>query len=145
MEYKICKPVDNFICAMYSRQQLTNLIKESGEEFDYIIFLRPDVKYHKKFDLTYFNYVDSNTICVPDFHLYDNINDRFCIATMPNGLKYGSIFKYMLPYSKQKKLHSETFHGYCIREIMKIALNISFCFSRVRANGNMLEDCTINQ
>ena len=136
------KTVDNFICAMYSRLQLTNLIKESGEEFDYIIFLRPDVKYHKKFDLGYLNYVTPTTLCMPNFHLYNDINDRFCIATQPVGMQYGSIFKYMLPYSKKYKLHSETFHGYCIRNIMNIGIkHIPFCFSRIRANGNMLSDC----
>ena len=36
---------------MYSKKQLGIMVKESQLEFDYIVYLRPDVKYINKFDI----------------------------------------------------------------------------------------------
>lgn len=134
--------VENFICAMYSKSRIVDMIEKSSIQFDRIIFLRPDVQYLNLFDNKFLDMVDDSTICVPNFHKYSNFNDRFCIATHKNGLIYGSLFKFMLEYSKINELHSETFQRYYLDKIFKLKiLFIPIYFNRVRANGIILNDC----
>ena len=133
--------VNNFILAMYSKLKVTELIENEKKSYDYILFLRPDVRYLNRFDLNYFDYINDYTVCIPDFHLFSNFNDRFYLSTFKNGLLYGKLFYNMYKYSIKNKLHSETFHNYYIRIIYKfIILNIPIYFNRVRANGLELND-----
>ena len=83
--------VDNFLCAMYSKKRIGQMVENSGEEFEYIVYLRPDMKYHTKFDVRYFSHANQYTVCTPDFHLFPNLNDRFCILTTSNLKKYYSL------------------------------------------------------
>ena len=47
--------VDNFILAMYSKSKVTRMIKRSKIDFDYIVFLRPDVRYLDDLKNDFFN------------------------------------------------------------------------------------------
>ena len=128
--------VDNFILAMYSRYILGKVIEESEETFDYVIFLRPDVKYLNPLDTNIFKHIKDTDLCIPNFHLGFKINDRFFIITFNNLKKFCGIFNDMLLYSKNNQLHSETFHLYMLVKQMKFTLvYVEFFFQRVRANG----------
>jgi hypothetical protein len=127
--------VNNFICAMFSKSRCTQLIKNSNENFDYIIFLRPDCMYLTDFNISFFNLVNNQTICIPNFALYNNFNDRFSLTNMTTYQLYGDVFSKLFKYSKKHPLHSETFH-YDIIKSNKLHIKlINFHFSRVRANG----------
>lgn len=133
--------VNNFICAMYSKARCTQLIENSKEDFDYIIYLRPDVLYLNDFNIRFFKKVNDNTICIPNFALYSNFNDRFCIANMKTYKLYGYIFSQLFEYSKHYPLHSETIH-YNLMMKNKIKIEkINFFFKRVRADGKISPDC----
>lgn len=133
--------VNNFILAMYSKLKVIELIENEKINYDYVLFLRPDVRYLNKFDLNYFDYINDYTVCIPNFHLFSNFNDRFYLSTLKNGLIYGKLFYNMYNYSIKNKLHSETFHNYYIRDVYKfIIINIPVYFNRVRANGIELND-----
>lgn len=130
--------VNNFICAMFSKSRCTKLIEDCKENFDYIIFLRPDVKYLNDFNSDFLKYVNNNTICVPNFannHGNCKFNDRFCISNMKTYKIYGNVFPKMYEYSKNHQLHSETFHCYMMK-INNIGIKfIPFIFDRIRADG----------
>ena len=138
--------VDNFICAMFSKSRCTQLISKSNEKFDYVIFLRPDCMYLTNFNISFFKLVNNNTICIPNFALYHNFNDRFCITNMNTYQLYGNIFTKLFNYSKKHPLHSETFHYNIIKQHKtknKKKINIkliNFRFRRVRANGNIIKN-----
>ena len=53
-------------------------------QFDYIVYLRPDVKYINKFDTRYFNITTPKHVCIPNFHLFPKLNDRLCILKSCN-------------------------------------------------------------
>jgi len=128
--------VDNFILAMYSRYTLGKVIEESGQIFDYVIFLRPDVKYLNPLDTTIFKHINNTELCTPNFHLGFKINDRFFIITFNNLEKFCGIFNIMRLYSKKKQLHSETFHYDIVVKTMSFTLvYIDLFFQRIRANG----------
>jgi hypothetical protein len=138
--------VDNFILAQYSKSQLVNMIEKTNIDYDYIIFLRPDVLYINKFDINFFKKTTDNSICIPNFHLYNfknddiKFNDRFCITNMKTYKLYGDIYKYLLDISKIEELHSETI---LCKLMINYNLNIiylDFLFLRVRFNGIITEE-----
>lgn len=134
--------VNYFILSMFSKYKVTKFIEAHNKNnYDYIIFLRPDVKYLNKFDTKFFNLVNDNTICIPNFQTFAGFNDRFCITTYKNGLLYGKLYNNLLEYSKKHPLHSETFMGYYMKKIygLKI-LFIPFYFNRVRSDGREVND-----
>lgn len=132
--------VDNFILAQYSKLQLVKMIKKGGKQYDYILYMRPDCDYLHPFILSYFDNVDDNTICIPNFHNIGphKFNDRFCITNMNTYKLYGNVFHELLDISRIKPLHSETVLGELMVE--KYNLNIKrvlFNFIRVRCNGQV--------
>jgi hypothetical protein len=133
-----------FILAMFSKLKVTLFIEnyvKLNDKFDYILFLRPDVKYLNKFDISFFNLINEKSVCIPDFHLYANFNDRFFLSNYENGLLYGKLYNNMLEYSKLHQLHSETFHNYYIRKYYNMnVILINFYFNRCRANGKERND-----
>lgn len=132
--------VDNFICAMFSKSRCTQLINKSNEHFDYIIYLRPDVLYLNNFDINFFKLIDNKTICIPNFALYSNFNDRFCITNMSSYRLYGDVFSKLFNYSKKFPLHSETFYFHLMQKNNINVKLIPFRFNRVRSNGQISKD-----
>ena len=46
------------------------MIENVEDNYDYILFVRPDCLYINKLDLRYLNLINYNTILMPDFHLF---------------------------------------------------------------------------
>lgn len=135
--------IDNFILAMYSKLQVTKLV--TGE-FDYYIYLRPDVRYISKLNISNFKVINDNRLCIPNFQLWGEdkkFNDRFCIANKATYKIYGFIFNNLLDYSKKYVMNSEDiYYKYIIAN--NLSLNyINFFFNRVRANGTETKDYII--
>ena len=128
--------LDNFICAMYSKKQLGVMVKESNINFDYIVYLRPDVRYITPIDQRYFHATHQNTICTPNFHLFPKLNDRLAIITSSNLKTYSEMFDEMYEYSRIYPLHSERFQYNIITH--RFRWNVQYIpihFNRVRADG----------
>jgi len=134
--------VDNFILAIYSKSKVTRMIKRSKIEFDYIVFLRPDVQYLDDLKIDFFNKANNNTICIPNFHLFSpyRFNDRFCICNKNTYRQYGDIFDKLLPLSEKQSLHSETIIGQLMNQYKINVIRIDFRFLRVRCDGKAEEN-----
>lgn len=135
--------MDNFILAMYSKSLLTNMIQDTNITYDYVIYLRPDVKYMDKLNIQHLQYVTDTNICIPNFHIFGDyaFNDRFCICNMNTYKLYGNVFDKLLPLSKSMSLHSETIYGKLMREEYQLnVINIPFMFVRVRCDGRCEDD-----
>jgi hypothetical protein len=137
--------VDNFILGQYSKSQLVNMIEKTNINYDYIIYLRPDVLYVDKFNINFFKHTTDNSICIPNFHLYNfknddiKFNDRFCITNMKTYKLYGDIYKYLLDISKIEELHSETIICQLMINYNLNIIYLDFLFLRVRFNGIISE------
>ena len=129
--------VDNFILSMYSKQQVTRMIDKTKMHYDYIIFLRPDVEYIDELDLNFLKYVNNQSICIPNFHLFSkyHFNDRFCICNSRTYKLYGDVFDQLLYLSKIQSLHSETIIGAIMQWHKLQIIRIPFRFLRVRSDG----------
>jgi hypothetical protein len=111
-----------------------NLQEENN--YDKVIFLRPDVKYLNELKLDFLNLISDNQVCIPNFCIFNNFNDRFFISNLENAKIYGNLFDELFEYSKKKELHSEQFHYDLIVKKYKLKVNlINFYFNRIRANG----------
>ena len=133
--------LDNFILGSYSKYTLTNMIKQRIQEYDYVLFMRPDCLYLDKFNINYLNLASDKTIAIPNFHLFGkyNINDRFAITNRKTYEIYGSIFKELLKLSKKYPLHSETIIGIILKTYGVDVKLVKFNFSRVRCDGRIVD------
>jgi len=129
---------DNYILAEYSKSKLVKMIENSKNQYDAIIYLRPDCYYLTKFNINFFRLINNKTICIPQFICDPHgINDRFCITNMNTYKFYGSIFYKLLNISKKKSLHSEIILKQIIQENKLVVKKIPFVFVRVRINGKI--------
>lgn len=144
--------VDNFVLAMYSLKRVTDLMLRHNKikQFDYVVFMRPDVKWENPEQLKkkYFDRIEENMIQVPYFqrprHAKEGctwVNDRFAICNVDVAKVYGRRFNHMMAYSKVKPLHSETFLWDVLTKYGIKIIEINICFNRVRATGQILKDC----
>jgi len=133
--------VDNFICAMYSKKRVGEMIKNCGETFDAYIFLRPDVKFLNSLSIQYLSLIHGNRVCVPNFHLFPEFNDRFFICSNANIHTYTQLFDDMLEYSQHSSLHSERFqYAMLTKKYRLIVVYIPIYFNRIRACGKAMRD-----
>jgi hypothetical protein len=119
---------------LYSLNQVTQLWKSSDKTYDYIIYLRPDVKFLSPLKLTFFLNLNNSNIALPDFHEYP-VNDRFAIGKPNIMLIYGERYLHSYDYSLINKLHAETYLKYLLEQNKINIIKIKFEFQRIRSNG----------
>ena len=137
--------LNNYILSLYSRWKITQLLKEhyqseKGEfQYDYIIFLRSDVKFKKELDVTILKEINTANKCIiPDFHHWlRGYNDRMFISKIDLGLYYGSYFNQLYDISLKKQLHSETINKYLLNQHKANVILKPIIFVRVRTNGEI--------
>jgi len=128
------KSLDNLILGLYSLNQVTQLWKNSNKKYDYIIYLRPDVKFLNPLNLSFFLNLNNTNIVLPNYDQYP-INDRFAIGTPNVMLLYGERYLHAYDYSLTNKLHAETYLKYILDKNKIDIIKINFNFHRIRANG----------
>lgn len=139
--------VDNYILGSYSKYILTKMIEKNINEYDYILFVRPDCLYLDKINIKHFELINDKSIVTPINQCYGkhNINDRFAITNKKTYKIYGEIFIHLLSISKNQPLHSETILGNILIENNKINIHkVDFNFSRIRCDGK-IQDTILTQ
>lgn len=133
---------ENMFLGLYSKLRVTNLLIEKNQNYDNVIFLRPDVKFLNDFPLTILNNINLDTIYTPSFHKHGGLNDRFFVSNYKNALIYGKIYEHLLEISKIRNLHSESIQKYYLLTMNNLKNeDLQFYFNRVRCKGNELKDC----
>jgi len=128
------KSLDNLILGLNSLNQVTQLWKTSNKIYDYIIYLRPDVKFLSPLKLSFFLEINNTNIILPSYEKYP-INDRFAIGKPNVMMLYGERYLYAYDYSLINKLHAETYLKYILDKNKINIIKIKFEFHRIRANG----------
>lgn len=126
--------LDNHILYLWSQRQLIEMVKKNLGRYTHIIFCRPDVLYQVPLDIDWFSF-SSEKICIPNFGLCGDVNDRFALGRPEQMIPYGQRFVDALAYSKKHPLASE---AYLIATMKKHKIkyeHVNFYFIRVRANG----------
>lgn len=127
--------LDNHLRALWSLKQVTGLWSSSNEPYDWIVYLRPDVRYLTPFDIGWFQTIGSKSIGCPDFQQIASCNDRFAVCRPEVAALYGNRFDKALEYSRQKPLHAETFLADTMAEAGIHFVSLGFRFHRIRADG----------
>ena len=135
--------VDNYILACYSKFQLTKMIEKTKNDYDYILFMRPDCLYTYVLQLKFLKQATDSNIVIPNFSGWGKycLNDRFAITNMKTYKIYGEAFTKLLELSKIQPLQSETILGeIIIHHKLKFSKIGNFKFHRVRNNGKLSRD-----
>ena len=74
-------------------------------------------------------------IYTPSWHKFGGLNDRFSFCSFDSYKIYGNRFNETLEYSKNKKLHSETFLHDLLNKNNLILKDTSLRALRIRANN----------
>lgn len=126
---------ENHIRSLYSLNRVTQLWKNGS--YDYVVYLRPDVKYLNPIDVRWFQ---PHYLVMTDFGQCP-VNDRFALGTPTAAAVFGERFLGALEFSKRQPLHSEKFLDYALRMNRIPTIEVPFRFRRVRATG---EECEMN-
>lgn len=129
--------LDNHLRALWSLKQVTGLWQASNEIYDWIVYLRPDVRYLTRFDIGWFDSLGSKSVGCPDFQQIAGCNDRFAVCRPEVAKVYGNRFDKALEYSRQKPLHAETFLADTMAEVRAGFVSLPFRFCRIRADGQI--------
>ena len=110
------------------------MVKENLKRYTHIVFCRPDVLYQVPLQINWFSF-KSDKICIPNFGLCGNVNDRFALGRPAQMIPYGQRFHEALQYSKKNQLASEAFLIATMKKHKIKYEHVNFYFTRVRANG----------
>ena len=127
----------NSIRALNSLYNVSQAVVRSGINYDFVVFLRPDVTYLNNIEID-FMYQYPDALLIPDFHrscFGGEYNDRMAMGNMTTALIYGTRLERALSYSRRHVLHSETFVYDLLTEMHIPVIEIPFRFQRIRANG----------
>ena len=125
---------DFIILAWYSKMKAIELLKKSGQKFDYVIFLRPDLDYIHKFPIQKLSLINKNSCLIPNFAHHSGVNDRFLVLNQQNAYNIGNGFNLLLIFSKTHILRSEYYLKYLLNKYNIIIHFFHFNFRRIRAN-----------
>lgn len=122
----------NHICALESQKRVTDMVYESGNEYDYIVYVRPDVRIDSAFDVGWLN-LPANGIAIPNYEHYEGYNDRFAILPYTDASVYGKRIDQIAEFRKHHgRIVSEKYVKYvCNTNKLSIRF-VPFKFSIVR-------------
>lgn len=129
-----------FVRQLYSLHRVSQLWKHRMKEYDYCVYLRPDVMFISDLDL-FQNQRQLNDTFVgtPNWHKWGGLNDRFAYG-VPNAMQlFGTRFN-LLPYYVMvyhKAPHAEKFLKFFFRKKRLNKVWSYTMFQRLRADGRV--------
>lgn len=136
------KSLANLIHQLHSLQQVGCMIDEWKP--DVVVIARPDLMYH---DSLYDEIANQKNrpkifISVPNWQWYGGLNDRFAIGSRASCHAYTRRFDFIQSYLEKTggPLPAERFLRYCLNQQGIIARRMSIRGSRVRSNGEAVEE-----
>ena len=130
--------IRNHLCALESQKRCLEMVeefvglKEKGNKFKYIIFVRPDALIHNELLI---NEVLTNLydIHIPDNNHWEGYNDRFAIINYENAYKYGKRINEIEEFrKKQGRIVSEKYVKFIIEKYNLRINKINFNFDLIR-------------
>lgn len=100
---------NNLVLALYSKKRVTELFEPYKDNYDYVIFMRPDAEFTTYIYPDFFDFINDSNILVPDFDWHRGCNDRFCITNPKNALIYGKLFNHLIEFPKLDNGSSELY------------------------------------
>lgn len=125
----------NHLCALESQKRVYNMVKETNINYDFIIYIRPDVKILNLFDLNYLKM--QFDIIIPDYDHHEGMNDRFAILQFNNALNYSTRIDEIIDFRKNNgRIVSEKYVKYIVEKYYPNVKYINFIMKIVRPNNS---------
>jgi hypothetical protein len=125
----------NHLCALESQKRVYKMVNNSGEEFDFIIFIRPDVLITNKFDINILN--TDFDIIIPSYDHHEGYNDRFAILPFKKSSNYACRIDEIIQFRKNHgRIVSEKYVKFIINKYYNKLKFIDFIMTIIRPNGN---------
>jgi hypothetical protein len=126
--------IKNHLCALESQKRVYKMANDTGETFDYVIFIRPDVQILNPFDINILNaHFD---IIIPSYDHHEGLNDRFAIIHFKNATNYACRIDEIKEFRKNNgRIVSEKYVKFIINKYYNNLKYIDFSMKIVRPNG----------
>lgn len=126
--------IKNHLCALESQKRVYNMVLNTQNIYDYVMFIRPDVEFQNKFDYTIFD--KSFDIIVPNYDFYEGYNDKFAIIPFKKADKYATRIDEIIDFRKNKgRIVSEKYVKFIINKYYSTVIFLNFVMEIVRPNG----------
>lgn len=124
----------NHLCALESQKRVHQMVNDIGEEFDFIIFIRPDVQITNKFDVNMLN--TDFDIIIPSYDHHEGYNDRFAILPFKNSSNYACRIDEIINFRKNHgRIVSEKYVKFIINKYYSKLKFIDFFMKIIRPDG----------
>ena len=139
----------NAIRQIYSVDKVTKMWQKKNKNYDYYIYLRPDLLYTNELDVDLIiKTLDKDILLTPKWHKWGGLNDRIYMGNKMIIKRFGNRIKYVYEYVNKNKIeyHPETFMKYISEKFKIKTLDIDLIGKRVRSNGkiNELDEVDLN-
>jgi hypothetical protein len=126
--------IRNHLCALESQKRVYHMVKESGGEYDYIMYIRPDVRVSNDFDVAWLN--TPFDILIPNYGHYEGYNDRFAIVPFHTAETYSTRIDEIAEFRKTcGRIVSEKYVKYVVEKYYPNVQFIDFVMKIIRPNG----------
>jgi len=131
----------NFMCQLNSLELVTELLLDVARTsaFDAVVFARPDVLYYTAIDVEQVLSSANNTIYIPPFANWGDLNDRFAFGRLDVMTRYGQRGRSIEQYCEKRRAHSEQFLKWYVADARLQIRRTPMMFGRVRATGVVWE------
>ena len=121
----------NHLCALESQKRVFNMVIESKNEYDLILYIRPDVEIMNNFDVNWLN-IDFD-IMIPDYDNFEGLNDRFAILPFKKALKYSTRINEIIEFRKNNgRIVSEKYVKYIVSKYYSNVKTINYIMQIIR-------------
>jgi len=128
--------IRNHLCALESQKRVYNMVLESNNQYDYILYIRPDVVIVTPFDVNWL-YSDFD-ITLPSYDHFEGLNDRFAIVPFDKAMKYSTRIDEIIEFRKKRgRIVSEKFVKYIVDNYYPNIQFIDFIMRIVRPTGEI--------
>jgi hypothetical protein len=125
----------NHLCALESQKRVYNMVINSNIDYDFIIFVRPDMLIINNFDI---NFLQNNfDIIIPNYDHYEGLNDRFAILPFKKSEKYSTRIDEIIEFRKNcGRIVSEKYVKYIVNKYYPNIRFINLIMKIVRPDGS---------
>lgn len=135
--------IKNAIRELHSVKQVTKLWENTEENYDFFIYLRPDLLYINKLDIELIlqNLHNTNLLFTPNWSKFNGLNDRIYFGNKDTILKIAKRIDFIpeLIGKTRRKYHAEYFMGLVVKTFNISTIDIKLKGLRVRATGKIVE------
>lgn len=122
----------NHLCALESLKRVTEMVENTGNKYDLVIYVRPDIMLNNELPIEKIITSDFD-IYIPDFDHVGGYNDRFAVLVYKAASIYGKRIRGLAEFRRTHGyIHSETYVKYvCDANHLKVVL-MPFYFDIIR-------------